>query len=155
MEYEILTLMPILVVIVMSLVTKRILESLIIGTWITYIIVDGTGFAQGWMDAFFSVASNRDHQWVLMVCALFGSLIALLGASHGTLGFSKWLGKLCRGPKSTMLVTWIMGILIFVDDYLNINWNCQEKCSRINSLNSFSIYAARSPSCSVRYTAAV
>ena len=120
MEYEILTLMPILVVIVMSLVTKRILESLIIGTWITYIIVDGTGFAQGWMDAFFSVASNRDHQWVLMVCALFGSLIALLGASHGTLGFSKWLGKLCRGPKSTMLVTWIMGILIFVDDYLNI-----------------------------------
>lgn len=72
------------------------------------------------MDAFFSVASNRDHQWVLMVCALFGSLIALLGASHGTLGFSKWLGKLCRGPKSTMLVTWIMGILIFVDDYLNI-----------------------------------
>lgn len=49
MEYEILTLMPILVVIVMSLITKRILESLIIGTWITYIIVDGTGFAQGWM----------------------------------------------------------------------------------------------------------
>lgn len=120
MEYGILTLVPIAVVIVMSLITKRILESLIIGTLVTYIIVDQSGFAQGWMDAFFSVASNRDHQWVLMVCALFGSLIALLGASHGTLGFSKWLGKLCRGPKSTMLVTWIMGILIFVDDYLNI-----------------------------------
>lgn len=104
----------------MSLLTKRILESLIAGTLITYIIIDQFGFAQGWMDAFFTVASNRDHQWVLMVCALFGSLIALLGASRGTLGFSKWLGKLCRGPKSTMLVTWIMGILIFVDDYLNI-----------------------------------
>lgn len=120
MEYGILTLVPILVVIVMSLLTKRILESLIVGTLVTYIIVDGTGFAQRWMEAFFTVASNRDHQWVLMVCAFFGSLIALLGASHGTLGFSKWLGKLCRGPKSTMLVTWIMGILIFVDDYLNI-----------------------------------
>lgn len=119
-DYGILTLLPIAVVIVMSLLTKRILESLIVGTLVTYIIVDQFGFAQGWMDAFFSVASNRDHQWVLMVCALFGSLIALLGASHGTLGFSKWLGKLCRGPKSTMLVTWIMGILIFVDDYLNI-----------------------------------
>lgn len=120
MEYGILTLVPILVVIVMSLLTKRILESLIVGTLVTYMIVDVTGFAQGWMEAFFTVASNRDHQWVLMVCALFGCLIALLGASHGTLGFSKWLGKLCRGPKSTMLVTWIMGILIFVDDYLNI-----------------------------------
>ena len=35
----------------------------------------------------------------------------------------------------------------------NYEWNCQEKCSRINSLNSFSTYAARSSSCSIRYTA--
>lgn len=120
MDYGILTLLPVIVVIVLSLFTKRILESLIVGTFVTYIIVDQLGFAEGWMNAFFQVASDRDHQWVIMVCALFGSLIALLGASHGTLGFSKWLGKLCRGPKSTMFVTWVMGILIFVDDYLNI-----------------------------------
>ena len=30
--------------------------------------------------------------------------------------------------------------------------NCQEKCSRINSLNFFSTYAARSSSCSIQYT---
>ena len=105
-----------MVVIAVALKTKRTLEPLIIGTILTYIIVDGSSFAQGWMDAFFRVATNRDHQWVFMVCALFGSLIALLGASHGTLGFSKFLGRLCRGPKTTLLVTWIMGILIFVDD---------------------------------------
>ena len=120
MEYGILTLLPIVVVIGMSLITKRILESLVVGTFITYIIVDGFDFASGWMDAFFRVATDRDHQWVILVCALFGSLIALLGASHGTLGFSKMLGKLCRGQKSTMFVTWVMGVLIFVDDYLNI-----------------------------------
>lgn len=120
MEYGILTLLPIVVVIGVSLITKRILESLVVGTFITYIIVDGFDFASGWMDAFFRVAVNKDHQWVILVCALFGSLIALLGASHGTLGFSKMLGKLCRGQKSTMFVTWVMGVLIFVDDYLNI-----------------------------------
>lgn len=42
------------------------------------------------------------------------------GPPHGTMGFSKILDKLCRGPKSTLIITWIMGILIFVDDYLNI-----------------------------------
>lgn len=120
MDYGILTLLPIAVVILMALKTKRILESLIVGTIVTYIIINPFNFAANWMDAFFRAASDRGNQWVLMVCALFGSLIALLGASHGTLGFSKWLGKLCRGPKSTILVTWIMGILIFVDDYLNI-----------------------------------
>ena len=52
MEYGILTLIPIVVVIGMSLITKRILESLIVGTFITYIIVDGFDFASGWMPSF-------------------------------------------------------------------------------------------------------
>ena len=120
MDYGILTLLPIVVVLVLALATKRTLEPLIAGTLTAYIIICGVHFPTGWMDAFFDVASDRDHQWVFMVCALFGSLITLLGASHGTLGFSKRLEKLCRGPKSTLIITWIMGILIFVDDYLNI-----------------------------------
>ena len=120
MDFGLWTLLPIIVVIVLALLTKRTLEPLIVGTVVAYIIICGWNFPTGWMEAFFKVATDRDHEWVFMVCALFGSLIALLGASHGTLGFSKWLGRLCRGPKSTLLVTWIMGILIFVDDYLNI-----------------------------------
>ena len=131
MDYGVWTLVPVLLVIVFALKTKRTLESLIFGTMLTYVItnaallpvegVDALGhIPSDWMDAFFRVATDYSHQWVFLVCALFGSLITLLGASHGTLGFTKILGRLCRGPKSTMLVTWIMGILIFVDDYLNI-----------------------------------
>ena len=120
MEYGIWTLLPIVVVVALALMTKRTLEPLIAGSLVAYIIVAGWQFPTAWADAFFNVASNREYQWVFMVCALFGSLIALLGASHGTMGFSKWLRKLCRGPKSTLLVTWIMGVLIFVDDYLII-----------------------------------
>lgn len=120
MDYGIFTLVPVLFVILFALKTKRTLESLILGTLLSYVIMDGFGFAQGWMDAFFRVAADYDHQWVFMVCALFGSLITLLGASHGTLGFTKLLERFCRGPKTSMIVTWIMGILIFVDDYLNI-----------------------------------
>ena len=115
-----LTLLPIAVVVVLALLTKRTLEPLVAGSVTAYIIISGWHFPTAWADAFFNVASNREYQWVFMVCALFGSLIALLGASHGTMGFSKWLRKLCRGPKSTLLVTWIMGVLIFVDDYLII-----------------------------------
>ena len=131
MDYGVWTLVPVLLVIVFALKTKRTLESLIFGTMLTYVItnaallpvegVDALGhIPSDWMDAFFRVATDYSHQWVFLVCALFGSLITLLGASHGTLGFTKILGRLCRGPKSTMLFTWIMGILIFVDDYLNI-----------------------------------
>lgn len=120
MDYGLWTLLPIAIVLLLALLTKRTLEPLIVGTLVAYVIIDGWAFPTGWMDAFFEVAANREHQWVFMVCALFGSLITLLGASHGTLGFTRWLGKLCRGPKSTLIVTWLMGMMIFVDDYLNI-----------------------------------
>lgn len=131
MDYGIWTIVPVLFVILFALKTKRTLESLIFGTMLTYLIMGGARIPQegmgavshiatDWMGAFFRVATDHSNQWVFMVCALFGSLITLLGASHGTLGFTKILERLCRGPKSTMMVTWIMGILIFVDDYLNI-----------------------------------
>ena len=120
MEYGILCLLPIAVVVILALLTRRTLEPLIAGSLVAYIIVAGLHFPTAWSDAFFNVATNREYQWVFMVCALFGSLIALLGASHGTMGFSKWLRRFCKGPKSTLLVTWIMGVLIFVDDYLII-----------------------------------
>ena len=78
MDYGILTLLSIVIVIVLALLTKRTLEPLIAGTVVAYMIISGWSFPTAWMEAFFDVASNRDHQWVFMVCALFGSLIALL-----------------------------------------------------------------------------
>lgn len=118
--YHILTLLPIVVVIIFALKTKRTLEALLLGTILSYIITDGANFVSAWTDAFFRAAANVENQEILFMCGLFGSLVALIGASHGTLGFAKWISKCCRGPKSTLIVTWIMGILIFIDDYLNI-----------------------------------
>lgn len=78
MQYGILSLLPIMVVIAVALKTRRTLEPLILGTVLAYVIVDGNSFISGWTDAFFTVASDRDHQWIFMVCALFGSLRACL-----------------------------------------------------------------------------
>ena len=135
-SYGIWTIVPILIVVLIALKTRRTLEPLLIGTLLVYIITDGWSFGTAWIDSFFTVAADKQHQWVFMVCALFGSLISLLGASHGTLGFSKWLNKICRGPKTTLLVTWIMGIIIFVDDYLNIMTlsTCMKKLTDKNKM---------------------
>lgn len=110
MEYGIWTLIPVLFVIAFALKTKRTLEPLIFGTLLTYVITSAaripsegvyalSHIATDWMDAFFRVATDYSHQWVFLVCALFGSLITLLGESHGTLGFTRALGKLCGNVK--------------------------------------------------------
>ena len=119
-HYGILSILPALIVIIFALITKRTLEALLLGTMVTYIVMYGINFAPHWSEAFFKAAGDADNQWVLIVCGLFGSLIALLAKSKGTLGFAGKLEKYCNTSKKTLLTTWILGILIFIDEYLNI-----------------------------------
>lgn len=51
---------------------------------------------------------------------MFGSLVAVITAARGTHAIADFLGKVCKSKKSTLLVSWLLGIVIFVDDYLNI-----------------------------------
>lgn len=120
MEYGVLSILPAMIVIIFALLTKKTLEALLLGTLSTYIIMYGFGFGSKWSEAFFTAAGNPDNQWVLIVCGLFGSLIALLRKSKGTLGFAGKLERYCKTQKSTLITTWILGVLIFVDEYLNI-----------------------------------
>lgn len=155
MNYGLLTFVPIIVVIALALKTRKTLFSLIIGTLLCYIIISGVGFYEGWTDAIFRAACKQTNQWVFLVCMLFGSLIALLGASHGTLGFSRLLERFCVGPKSTLIVTWIMGVIIFIDDYLNIMTLsvCMKKLSDKNRIPrealSYVIDSTGAPVCAI------
>ncbi len=44
----------------------------------------------------------------------------LLQVSRGSYGFSGAIAKICNTERKTLLASFILGILIFVDDYLNI-----------------------------------
>lgn len=61
-----------------------------------------------------------ENVWIIVVCGLFGSLIALLQTSKGNYGFSKLVSKLCNSERKTLLTTFVLGIINFVDDYLNV-----------------------------------
>lgn len=120
MEYGLVSIIPAVILILFALKTRRTFEALIIGSLVTYIIIEGPGFLGAWTDSLFEVLTDYDVQWVIIVCGLFGSLIALLEASRGTLSFTEKMASVCKSAKSSLVVTWIMGILIFIDDYLNI-----------------------------------
>lgn len=120
MEYGVLTLVPIVFIIVMAIVTRKSFESLLAGSVIACIIMYGRGFFLPWVELFLEALSDQDNQWVILVCGLFGSLIALLRESKGTGGFIRLGEKLCRTQRGALVGTFIMGIVIFVDDYLNM-----------------------------------
>ena len=120
MEYGALTLIPIVFIIVTAILTRKSFESLLAGSVIACIIMHGTGFFLPWVEIFLEALSDPENQWVILVCGLFGSLIALLRESKGTSGFIRIGERLCKTGRGALLGTFILGAVIFVDDYLNM-----------------------------------
>lgn len=107
-----------LFIIVGSVITKRCVECMVAGSMAAAIFLSGTGFLTTWSTSLQNMLC--ENAWVILVCTLFGGLIALLTDSKGSFGFSKYISKFCNTQRKTLLTEFIMGILIFVDDYLNV-----------------------------------
>ena len=122
MEYGIFILVPILLVLGLALWTKSTFISILGGVVAAYIMLANFNPVDGFMgfiDGFYVTATDDGTVWVLLVVALFGALIALMQDSGGVLGFSSITQKLLKTRKSALMGTWVLGIIIFVDDYLN------------------------------------
>ena len=120
MEYGMLCLVPPAAMLLFALKTKKSFAALIFGTLIAYIIMYQANFIEPWCDLLLSEISNADNQYILLLCGLFGGFIFLLREAKGTMGFSALLSRFCKSERMVMLTSVFMGIIIFVDVYLNI-----------------------------------
>lgn len=108
----------ILFIIVGAISTKKCVEFLIAGSLLATLVMYKGSFITQWCTLIQNALA--DNVWIIIICGLFGSLIALLQEAKGSLGFSKLVDKLCSTERKTLLMTFVLGILIFVDDYLNV-----------------------------------
>lgn len=120
MQYGVLCLLPPAAMLIFALKTKKSFEALIFGTLVAYLIMYKAAFIGPWCDLLLSETSNADNQYILLLCGLFGGFIFLLREAKGTLGFSNLLSRFCKNERITMMMSVFPGIIIFVDDYLNI-----------------------------------
>lgn len=117
-NYGLLTLLPPILVIVFALYTRKTFEALLLGAIAGYVIAFRGDFFSHFLDGLLMVIA--DDIWMFVTLGLFGSLVFLLQKSKGTFGFANIIQKLANSRKKTLLASWILGILIFMDDYLNI-----------------------------------
>ncbi len=120
MELGLIAIGIILVVIIGAIKTRKCTEFMIVGSILASIVLFKFDFLTQWANVFLEVLYEEDSVWLVLVCCLFSSFIALLQASKGTLGFTTLIEKLCNSPRKTLFTSFVLGILIFVDDYLNI-----------------------------------
>ncbi len=111
-------LVPSIVVLILAVKTKRLLESMFIGSVLAFIMLDGFGFAGSWVAMLYEQLENDTVIWVALTSFLLGALIQLIQYSGGARALSQLVLKKCKTEKSSLLMTVLVGIVIFVDDYL-------------------------------------
>ena len=124
-----LTLLPPVIAIVLAFITKNVVLSLFLGIFSGTIIIQYAGGAfilGGILNGFTDIVDYLLHSladpWnagiILQVLAI-GGLIALVTSSGGAKAIAESLAKRAKGPVSTQIITWFLGLLIFFDDYAN------------------------------------
>lgn len=117
-----LSLIPPLVAIGLALATKQVLISLIAGIFSgAFLIKNGLfGAFSSTLDTYLiNAVIENDHSFILFFTMALGGMVSLISASGGMQGVVDILSRAAKTPASTQLVTWLMGIAIFFDDYAN------------------------------------
>jgi Na+/H+ antiporter NhaC len=114
-----ISLVPTLVVFLLAVITRRPIESLISGSLVGLGIIHGSQFIGGFAESSIRVMTDPDVAWVILVCGFMGSMIGLLIRTGATSAFTEKMAVYVKSQKSALMATWVLGIFMFVDDYLN------------------------------------
>lgn len=118
-----LSVLPPLIAIVLALVTKEVLLSLYLG------VFAGALFLAHWnpftalarsIDRFIAPSvADPDQAAILVFTTLLGGMVGLVNRSGGTLAIVDRLQRFATNARRGQLATWVLGVLIFFDDYSN------------------------------------
>ncbi len=121
------SIIPPLLALGLALVTKEVYSSLTVGVLVGMIIyqftLNGVGGEQ-LVSSFAMVPQMMAEQIagngaLLLFLALLGALTVVIGVSGGARAYADWVSKHIKNAKLASLLTAVLGIIIFVDDYFN------------------------------------
>ena len=116
-------LVPPIVAIVLALITKETYSSLFLGILVGALFVAGfnpVGALDTMInDGFIGAIADGWNAGIFMFLVLLGIMVALVNAAGGSAAFGRWAVKHVHSRTGAMLATFLLGVLIFIDDYFN------------------------------------
>ncbi|MDO4492606.1 MAG: Na+/H+ antiporter NhaC family protein [Clostridia bacterium] len=114
-------LVPPIIAIGLALITKETYSSLFIG------IVVGACFITGFhpvqtVDKIINdglIKAISDNAGIFLFLVILGIIVALVNLSGGSAAFGRWAKKNIKTRVGASIATFVLGILIFIDDYFN------------------------------------
>lgn len=114
-------LLPPIIAIGLALITKEVFSSLFIGILSGAILSAGFKFTTT-MDNVINVgliSSVADNAGIFVFLVELGIVVALVNKAGGSKAFGEWAKTHVKSKVGAQLCTFILGVLIFIDDYFN------------------------------------
>ncbi len=120
MEATAWSILPPVITIVLALWTKEVYMSLIIGIFSGALLFTGGNILESIL-TMFTVMSDKvgSNVNILVFLVILGILVAAISRSGATRAYGEWASKTIKGQRSALLLTALLGIVIFIDDYFN------------------------------------
>ncbi|WP_270939935.1 Na+/H+ antiporter NhaC family protein [Romboutsia lituseburensis] len=127
-KFQLVTLLPPVIAIVLAFLTKNVVVSLFLGILSGSFIINISGsnvfsaLIQAFLDLVNRALNSLADPWnagiILQVLAI-GGVINLVAKMGGAKAIAEELAKRAKTAKGTQLITWFLGLLVFFDDYAN------------------------------------
>ena len=115
------SLLPPVVAIVLALISKEVYSSLFIGVLVgtlLYTQFDPWNTVVEIASGDLGIVANADF-FIVMFLVLLGIMVDLMNKGGGSAAFGRWATKSVKSRAGAQLMTMLLGVLIFVDDYFN------------------------------------
>ena len=123
------SLLPAIIAIVLALITKEVYSSLFIGILaggVIYSFGSGSFWAgvettvvHTFSDGFIASIADAYNIGIIIFLVLLGALVALMNKAGGSRAFGRWTTAHIKSRVGAQLMTILLGVLIFIDDYFN------------------------------------
>ncbi len=116
-------LLPPVIAIALALITKEVYSSLFIGILVGGLLYSNFSF-EGTLTHVFEdgiVGSLADsyNVGILIFLVILGAMVCLMNRAGGSAAFGRWAQSHIKSRVGAQLITVLLGVLIFIDDYFN------------------------------------
>ena len=114
------SILPSLITIALALATKEVYMSLLVGIFSGALLFTGFDIIASIVTMFEVMAEKvGGNVNILIFLVILGIIVAAITRSGATRAYGEWAASKIQGPRSAMLLTALLGAVIFIDDYFN------------------------------------
>ncbi len=115
------SILPPLLAIVLAMVLREVVVSLVAGVWLGATFIHGYNPLVGLLRTADTYAvgalAEADHASIVIFSLVLGGMIGVIARSGGARGMAELVVHVARTRLRGALATWLMGVVIFFDDY--------------------------------------